>query len=354
MPAPAISTTAVFENFGSATSIPVTAFAAVTGRGILANFRWQESGITITGVTDTVGNTYTFVPGSLVTDGDWYIASYLCEESIGTNGSNVVTAALSGTSGNQQAVVHQFDVAVELDINAEGGVGVSANEVISDAFTTLTADALIIAVFGRNNSGGESLAWTPGSYATVGESAGGGSGGLLCTGYRSVTAIQTAQTVRIDTPSANNKKIAVVALIGGTTTTTGSLAVTVGAAASAATGTLKISGAASRTLGATTVAGVGTVAVSGALSRTLGAASANAAGTLSVSGAVSASVAAASVSAAGTLRITGAAARTLGAATLAAAGNTGTAPVITSVTGDPGGLGIVTRGGLATLIGTNL
>jgi hypothetical protein len=140
----------------------------------------------------------------------------------------------------------------------------------------------------------------------------------------------------------------------GELTTVGALAVTVGAASASATGTLRISGSATGTLGAATLAAVATIAVSGALAGTIGAVSVSAAAALRVTGAASASVGAATVSALGTLRIAGVSALTLGAATLAAAGSSGTDPIITSVTGDPGGLGIVTRGGLATLTGTNL
>jgi hypothetical protein len=110
--------------------------------------------------------------------------------------------------------------------------------------------------------------------------------------------------------------------------TTGSLAVTLGALALAATATLGVSGSTTATLGAASVASTGVVSVAGSTSSALNAASVTSAGATGVSGGSSLALGAAGLSSAGATSIAGTAAATLGPAS---ATSTGTAAVSGSV-----------------------
>lgn len=108
------------------------------------------------------------------------------------------------------------------------------------------------------------------------------------------------------------------------------------------------------TLAGATASASGTLAIAGAAAVSLGAASVSASGALPITGGASLTAAASTLSASGTLPLLAEASLTLAAASLSASGAFSTAPIITSVIGDPGGLGIVTRGGLVALAGINL
>jgi hypothetical protein len=169
-----------------------------------------------------------------------------------------------------------------------------------------------------------------------------------------------AVAIRFEAEDSSIEGVATATLDAATVAGTGTLALagqvstTLAAATVAGAGTLALSGQATSTLGDATVSASGALALAGAATPTLDAATTTAAGTLALSGSASPTLDAAMLSGAAGLSLSGAASLTLAAATLAATGQFSTSPVIASITGDPGGLGIVTRGGRVTLTGLNL
>jgi hypothetical protein len=215
MPAPAVSTIANGTDVGFSTGSTraTSAFSLSAGVGVAVCVRWEESGVTVSSVTDTAGNTYTRVTGSATGDGGRFVEWWVCDNAASGDASNVVTATFSSSAPFFKSVIaFQLDLAVTVDTSASG-IGAGANEVISSAFTTTVADALILSGLSRNNSYTETWTMTPGTHVVNAESDGTGSGGWLVTTERTVSAIQTAVTVRGDTTTANNKLISVVALI---------------------------------------------------------------------------------------------------------------------------------------------
>lgn len=125
----------------------------------------------------------------------------------------------------------------------------------------------------------------------------------------------------------------------------GTVAQTLGAATSAAAGTVRVSGALAQTLGAVTLAGTGTLgnAINGTLNQGLGAVTSTATGTLLVAGSLAQAMAPATLAATGAVRVSGTLANTLAAVSLSAAGTLPPASVT-------GGLNATLEN--ATLVGT--
>lgn len=114
-----------------------------------------------------------------------------------------------------------------------------------------------------------------------------------------------------------------------TSSGSGSLTATLGAATLAATGTLPITGSATVTLNSATVSATGSLPIVGALTATLAAATVAGAGSLPITGAATVTLDAATLSATGTIGSFATLAVTLDAATLTA---TGTLPIVGSAT----------------------
>src|SRR5690349_6160149 len=80
---------------GSSYALEVS-FAATIGQGILVWFRWQTTGVTINSITDTAGNVYTAVSGTLVSESERNIQFYLCASATAAHATNFVSASFSG------------------------------------------------------------------------------------------------------------------------------------------------------------------------------------------------------------------------------------------------------------------
>ena len=131
------------ENVGGATTAASAAFAATTGNTILVFLRTDTSS-TVTSVTDTIGNTYTAVPGATGTN-NASLRTYLCAASTGTNASNVVTAGNGTTDSIGFWSIHimQFSGLSATPLDVSDFHGTTGTTMTSNAFTTAQANEVV-------------------------------------------------------------------------------------------------------------------------------------------------------------------------------------------------------------------
>ena len=79
---------------GSVSSLAATAFSVTSGQAICVGVALGSTGASVSGVTDTIGNTYT--QKSFQNGTGLRIEMWVCASSSGTNASNVVTATITG------------------------------------------------------------------------------------------------------------------------------------------------------------------------------------------------------------------------------------------------------------------
>jgi hypothetical protein len=147
--------TAATGNGGArfANSLPASAVDTATGDLIVVGVGWSDGG-TVTGVTDTAGNTYS--PLTKRTGGStgylqfWYVIGATA------NASNVVTAATS--LSNNYSTIFVWDVPVTAtptyDTDSDAGTASSGD---SGAFTTTGTDELVLG-FSLDGFGSDSYA----------------------------------------------------------------------------------------------------------------------------------------------------------------------------------------------------
>lgn len=133
-------------------SIAAPAMSTTTGNYLFVLAGKYQSGTTITGVTDTAGNTYTRAGSSQAQDSShaqdiWYTAS-----PITGNASNVVTVTFSGSSAFRLVSVAEFSPPVGATACAyasESTLALSAvgRAHVSNTLTTTAVDALVLGGF---------------------------------------------------------------------------------------------------------------------------------------------------------------------------------------------------------------
>jgi len=140
---------------GSLSSIPSGTIPTTAGNMLVAGFRIQVANMgNVTSVTDTAGNVFTAIPGSLATNGSapatqlWYV------KNIVANAANVVTVALSVASTFTGLAVWEIagaDLAAPLDTSV-AGIAASGTTVTTSAFSTAKAKEIALAFSTANGT----------------------------------------------------------------------------------------------------------------------------------------------------------------------------------------------------------
>ncbi len=191
--------TAVTAEFEPATTIATPATSLTAGNLLVVTATSYD--VSISGVADTAGNTYTRITGA-ITGSPQHIDLWYAQNTLG-NASNVVTVTFAQAASDRFVIAAQYS-----GLKTAGALDVSATGVISDvsvtsgAYTTTQADELIVASVHSQIDN----TWTPGSGFTL--QATGGAGFQYID--RIVSAIQTSQTASM-TGSENSAKGIVVA-----------------------------------------------------------------------------------------------------------------------------------------------
>ena len=267
---------------------------------------------------------------------------------IGSATSTTFTATNSGDTGGGLTVMRFSGMSRVGSSAARQNVGQSSQTenppVIAFSGVTLTANAIMLGVFGEDNpagvtppggfseavdtgwatpTSGVEVCWddsgnTASSYAW--------SGGAL-TDHNEVgveldtSAVTSVGTLDITLGTFTSSATGVVSVVGTAT-------ITLGTFTSTAAGVVLVAGAATNELGAATLSATGTVANPasiGTLDVTLGANTASATGVVAVVGVASVTLGTFTTAATGAVSVVGAATNTLGAATLTGAGTVSSA-----------------------------
>lgn len=125
---------------------------ANTNRLIVVGIRWASttSGISISSVVDTAGNTYvdSGVGRLTLASSVGYAQMYYCKATTATNATNVVTVTFSSATDYKSVIVAEYsgaDTSAPLDVTASG-TNASAASVTSGSFTPTTASQVAVAI----------------------------------------------------------------------------------------------------------------------------------------------------------------------------------------------------------------
>ena len=133
---------------GGATTIDAPAMSTTTGRYLFVVLSKYQAGTTVSGVTDTAGNTYTRAGSSQGDDSSRSQETWFTASPITGNASNVVTATFSGSSAFRLIMVAEFSLSGSTAVaySSEATVTVTGNLTThtSNSVTTTAADALVI------------------------------------------------------------------------------------------------------------------------------------------------------------------------------------------------------------------
>lgn len=155
---------------GSGTDVAFDATSLTAGNLIAVEIRWSGSGITITSITDTAGNTYVQAGTDIDTVAlGAHVALWYAQNTAG-NGSNIVTIHFSGGGGSGVYVTNaQYSgLATSNALDTTDRAAATSTSVTSAGFTTTTANQLIVSVVGVEGGSGSTLtpSGTSGSYTT--------------------------------------------------------------------------------------------------------------------------------------------------------------------------------------------
>lgn len=141
---------------GTATTTTVTAAQNVTGGNALVLLVNTEAGgaLTITGVTDTAGSTWSKSVAVTNITGAGSAECWYCVNVTG-NAANQVTATWSGSNGPNAAICLQYSGAQGgFDVAVSGSNASAVTNVISSSFTPAGAGELVVLGTVSGNSGG--------------------------------------------------------------------------------------------------------------------------------------------------------------------------------------------------------
>lgn len=134
-------------------SLAASAVDTATGDLVVVGIGWSDGG-TVSGVTDTAGNTYSALTkrtaGATGFMQFWYVIGATA------NASNVVTAAMSQSNNYTTIFVWDVPVTATPSYDTDSNVGTSSSGV-SGAFTTTGTDELVLA-FSLDGFGSDSYA----------------------------------------------------------------------------------------------------------------------------------------------------------------------------------------------------
>lgn len=191
---------------GNTNSIASPATSLTAGNLIIASLRFTTGAVTVSGVTDTAGNTYTRIRTqnfNTTTMEMWYA------ENTAANGANVVTAALSGNTTNRGMLTVQYSGAHLTDSLRLDWVGTAsgANAITAPFTCTLNEEDLLVMAAQQNDTADS---WTAGTNLTeVLEDA-----STVQVMNEAIHASFTAITPSTSSTSTQ-PKIAIVAMFGG-------------------------------------------------------------------------------------------------------------------------------------------
>lgn len=130
------------------TTIAAAAISTTTGNFLIAVVNKYQSGTTVTGVSDTAGNTYTRAGSSQGGDSNHTQETWYTADPITGNASNVVTATFSGSSSYRTIAVMEVSLsgAPAMAYDAEASIRLTPNGAThtSNSLTTGGADALFV------------------------------------------------------------------------------------------------------------------------------------------------------------------------------------------------------------------
>jgi len=145
---------------GSSSTVVTPAASLTAGNRCIVSFRWTTSGITITSVVDTAGNTYTLIRLH-ASETTTSLAVYECNNCLG-DASNVITATFSAGATNHSAVAVQYSGLSDYDIVAAASGNVNAGAIARQRFEL--SDGLVLNFVQVNAASGT---WAAGSGMTL-------------------------------------------------------------------------------------------------------------------------------------------------------------------------------------------
>ena len=200
-------------SFQSGASLSTGAFPGnnTAGNFILVSFSWGSGSITVTGVSDTQGNTYTLVAGPTVGNSSGQTNAVYLATNIKA-GANTITASLSGSaggSGNAWAIEFNCSTGTAVSKRSSASAIASSGQPDSGAATAVAGD---LQYASQINFGGTT---TSGTGYTAGNNPGGSSnywadeyilnsaGGAVHGTFSGVSLAWICQLVNIAPPSPN-------------------------------------------------------------------------------------------------------------------------------------------------------
>lgn len=145
---------------GSANSIASGTFNLTAGNLAFVAVRYSHGGNTITGISDTAGNTYTLIES--LAPSSTRMACWYCQNCLG-DASNIVTVTFSASVGARVCHAIQFSGAEEDGITASAQGSVGTGSPISDSGIYYLENGLVISPVQVDATGGT---WTAGSGFT--------------------------------------------------------------------------------------------------------------------------------------------------------------------------------------------
>jgi len=148
---------AVAFDASSSTTIACAAFSVTTGNTIVVSIASYTLGgyKTVTGITDTAGNTYTICGAGYNSDSNRDMEIWVATNITG-NASNVVTATFSDTASNRHIAACQYSGLATSNVYDAGSTGKEETSVTTDHTTntavTSVADEVIVGWFNLGNS----------------------------------------------------------------------------------------------------------------------------------------------------------------------------------------------------------
>lgn len=258
-----VGTPVVANGSAAATTLASPALSTTTGNSLLVGCLSQVGdyvSTTITGVTDTAGNTYTALTMQGSAGAGAQILRWFYCHNITGNASNVATGTWSASTSSRHIIQIQFSGAKNQAPISEGGNAVLG---VSSCPVSVAMGSTVGAVFAMATSSNDRT-WTPGTGFTEINDWGASAGAEYYTGFNATGTI-TADMVPT---SATNVSLVAVGFEEATSGASGTLARTNANDTLAATGTTTVTGSLARTNVNDTSSATGTTTVIGSLAVT--------------------------------------------------------------------------------------
>lgn len=141
-------------NDATGTTIATAATSLTAGNTIAVGVVWTSATTTVTGVTDTAGNTYTQVSGSFMRSANNDATDIWVATNATGNASNVVTAAYSATSPFRRIKTHQYSGLATTSVSDGGANGFTAagTSISTGSMTATTSDGVVFAIMSSNSA----------------------------------------------------------------------------------------------------------------------------------------------------------------------------------------------------------